>query len=181
MAVESALVELAVAAISVSPRGELTQDRVGVLSFEDSRSVGVIVCDGVGSLPESGEVAELVVAATCETAAACGSGQDQLAKLLHHADDVVRNALPDVVGATTALALVGRDEGILDWAWVGNGAVIEICAVMAQDRVARMLWVNHALPHMVVSGGMYALRSVIPSGPNVPLMVQTGSATPTST
>ena len=139
------------------------QDRACVLE-RDGEPVGVTVCDGVGSLPDSA-----VVAATACEAAARGAADSRPADLswvrsgFSRAQEEVSQLDDDLKGATTMLQITAV-TGLISFDLLGNGALIETCAVAGTGSPPRVRWVNHALPHIDFALGSEALTRSISTG-----------------
>lgn len=152
------------AASSTSPRGpERNQDRVGVLridGIEESDGVAVVICDGVGSYPESGAVASEVLAFTEGHIRHAG-----ISKGVWTLDTALASMnVATADGATTLIAIGADRSGLVSHAFVGNGSLFEVAPGDASSAAgARLRWIDLALPHLSWEPGRPALRSFIPA------------------
>jgi serine/threonine protein phosphatase PrpC len=126
-------------------------------AFEMLQACGIVVCDGVGSKPNSGDVSEAATTAA-------------KALLQEHgwADDLVSRVNDQVsqfeARSTTLLAATGRstDGGwLIDYAAVGNGSVIEIAAGDGHLN-PWMWWTDHFVPQVDFSTGKDTLTGALP-------------------
>jgi hypothetical protein len=146
------------AAASISPKGEaLNEDRIGC--FDAGRGgAGVVLCDGLGSMPESAAVAEEVSERISDHLSGEGveKGVWTLERTLEKASFERRD------GATTLIVLGATGSGLVGHALVGNGGLVEISPVDAWPSGTRLLWTDIALPQIAWSGDRPGLRSVLP-------------------
>jgi Protein phosphatase 2C len=147
---------LSVAVATVSPRGLDSQDRN--VAFAAAGEAAVVVCDGVGSYPRSGEVAELVCRLAelhlRESGGAGGVAQLPAA--------VAGSIVDEGIGATTLLALAADRDGELGYCMVGNGMVIEAYGLELDEQRTRMCFTELALPQAGIAGGRPTLASFLP-------------------
>lgn len=107
---------------------------------------GVVVCDGIGSLPGSRAAAEVAADVAARWLAARGPATPP--------GDVVAEAhariqkLPGEHGGTTLVAATADETGCAAWFAVGNGAIIEMTAVPVGGGRWTARWVNHLLPQV---------------------------------
>jgi hypothetical protein len=149
--------ELIVAASSASPKEPEGEDRVRTFGRGPGPS-GVVVCDGVGSIPGSAEAAE----ETSELAMALLSERD-LGRAIWNLDrGLERNLSADQEGATTIVVVCANEGGFVGHLMVGNGAVLEVVPMETKPGKVRLLWTSIALPQMGNQDGRPALRSVLP-------------------
>lgn len=161
---------LVVAAVATStyrddPAGN--QDAAAVL--RQPEGAGVVVADGVGSLPESAAAARWA----CDVVRSDWNGPSSAPAGITHADDTVRSRL-DGTGACTLLT-VAVTEGTAHLAWVGNGAIYQVAAAPwsvrgapatpPADDLSGLLWVNHVIPHVTFEDGRDRLDAVV-GGPS---------------
>jgi hypothetical protein len=166
--------EVVTAIASASPRGvEHTEDRA--LLFHGSRlsgATGVIVCDGVGSRAGSGDRAAQVSLLARQhlgrrgVSGGLGSCAEDVAASLDGATDGE--------GATTFIAVGADEHGLVGFSFVGNGSLLEVQGLHLGTGRTRLLWVDHALPHVCIAGGREALRSYLPPDAGQTLEVTRG-------
>ena len=162
--------EVSVAHATVSPKTpDRNQDRVALFGEEGKPpGRGVVVCDGVGSLPDSGEVAERVarIAAGHLTDRGLHDGiatcVDAVADAFGHEDD-------DGRGRTTMIVVGGDDDGRVAFTFVGNGALLELQGAPLGGGRTRLWWVNHMVPHISYDLGREALSAYLPAASGGPL------------
>lgn len=118
---------------------------------------GVVVCDGVGSEPDSAQVAQLVIDAV-GTALESGEPVESLPVI---AAAAIGGTGLD--GSTTMLAAVARESGRIEFVAVGNGGVIEI-AVLAGHEVRVLGWTDHFIPHLDFEAGRDCLTAFLSPG-----------------
>jgi hypothetical protein len=147
-----------VATLSVSAKGrEGSEDRVRTFAAPDG-STGVVVCDGVGSIPGSGGMAEEV-----SGRAAALLGNRGVKRGVWELDELLGRTLPvGRRGATTLVVLGAHGGGLVGHLLVGNGSVIEVVPVESEGEKRQLLWTSIVLPQIGEAGGRLALRSVLP-------------------
>jgi hypothetical protein len=142
------------------------------IEFEGGRAV--IVADGVGSLPRSGDAAQIAVEAARWLWGSNGSiSEDELF-------DRVNAAVLAVVGgegATTMISIAQRKD-VVTVAWVGNGAGLQLAnptwAVKGEswsdpleaDSIS-LQWTNLVIPHVVYEDGRDRLALTLGSSKRV--------------
>ena len=135
------------------------QDRALVFHVESGRcGAGVVVCDGVGSLARSGDVAERVAQLAANHALSFGitSGVSACAQYAAHALGPVED------GATTLIA-VGADElGFVAFTQVGNGSLFDI-TVDTDLGTPRLHTAELTTPHVSFADGRPLLSSFLPA------------------
>ena len=119
---------------------------------------GVVVCDGVGSYRDSGIVAERVatVARNHLAGTGLGSGMWELAEIANE------SLIDSVEGATTLIAVGADPGGSVYYAYVGNGAIVELQPRRVGPQLVQLRWVDVALPQISWEEGRPALRSFLP-------------------
>ena len=149
--------ELIATAYTVSPKGSEGEDRVRTFG-RGPGPTGIVVCDGVGSIPGSATIAEEVA----ERGVALLSGRE-VGQAIWHLDRRVSSTLPAAGdGATTMVVVCGEPSGVVGHLLLGNGAVLEIAPMEAGPEKVRLLWTSLALPQMAYREGRPALRSFLP-------------------
>lgn len=137
----------------------LGQDRFASFNALDGR--GVIVCDGVGSESNSGEVAEAAVNAAKDLIARDGLTPHLIAQVNDHVSHFVD-------GHTTLLAATAHSTAgswLVEYMCVGNGSMIEIVAG-GRDNNPWMWWTDHFVPHVDFSTGKDTLAVALPCPPD---------------
>jgi hypothetical protein len=157
--------EVAVALATASPRGQGSQDRAVACNG------AVVVCDGVGSYPRSGEVAELA----CRLAEAHLREPGGARGVLDLPDVLDASMTDGGIGATTLLALAADGFGDLAYCLLGNGMVVEAQALAIDDEHVRMSFTELALPQISVVGGRPVLGAFLPWTGTGPLPSCTGT------
>lgn len=148
------------AGASRSPRCDpaANQDAFGIIG----EGTMVAVADGVGSLPRSGEAAALAISQVTELWLRPSS---RVTEAYRAADMVVRSALGET-GATTLLSARSTARSV-ELAWVGNGAIFEICETPWTDGRppespgAGLCWTNLLVPHLCYEHGRDRLNHLI--------------------
>ena len=98
-----------------------SQDRAAIVVNDQKGVIGVVVCDGVGSQPDSGEIADLVVGKTTEFVSNRGlSGWDELSSKVNS------NLDRDLDGACTQIVVALDNEGRVRFSFLGDGALFEV-------------------------------------------------------
>jgi hypothetical protein len=144
---------------------------------------GVVVCDGVGALSDSGAVAETAARAAVDHIARHGirrgipgsnddgAGSATVVDCAQHAADVVGE---QDAGATTLIAVGADHDGYVAFSFVGNGTLLDAEPVVrAGDRV-RLSVAELVTPHISWANGRPDLRSVIPPRPGAPVTAARG-------
>jgi len=149
--------DLIVAASSVSPKETGGDDRVRTFG-RGSGPTGVIVCDGVGSVPGSAEMAE----EASELGAALLSGENAGEGVWALDRRLEANLPADREGATTCTVVCADGDGVVGHLLVGNGAVLEVMPMELEPGRLRLLWTSVVLPQMGGRDGRPALRSFLP-------------------
>lgn len=149
------------ATATVTPRQDLeSQDRALAFGSESLGGAGVVVCDGVGSLPGSGSTAELAAGAVRSFMAT----QDNLVQAVDGSIAAAAEAVrDDEEGATTMLVLAADTVGSVAYGMVGNGAIIEVLAVEPVDGAWRLHHTDLGFPHIGYELGRPALQSFLPT------------------
>lgn len=140
------------------------QDRVAVV--HEPLHCFAVVCDGVGEFSESGAVAERAVV-ELRTAVRRGTPGGDLAAAIREVNDKLQDAAR---GATTVVAVSASPEGVVSYAYCGNGALLEIGGVPLGNGRTRLVSVNHLLPHVSLLRGRETLMSFIPFPSGVPVV-----------
>lgn len=152
---------ISAAATVAAPGKDENQDSVSTFSLGDMQApdgAGVIVCDGVGSQPNSGNVARAVV--DFATAHIAKSGVvDGISQL----DAVCAEEEFGQDGATTLLAVGAEASGVAGYCYIGNGGLFEVVPQSASGSTARLRWCDLALPQIEWESGRPALRSFLPA------------------
>ncbi len=150
-------IELIVAATSAGFDGGLGDDRVR--AFGNRRhQAGVVVADGVGSVPGSDATAE----AAAELAVTLMFGRDVGSAFLEFDRELERCFRPDRAGATTLVVVRADRDGLVGHFLLGNGAIIEVVPMHTGPGRVRLLWSSVALPQMGTRDGRPALASFLP-------------------
>jgi hypothetical protein len=151
---------LTATSFSLSPKREReNEDRV--LVIETPLAAAVAVADGVGGVPNSGEMAAKV----CELAAS-HLAEGGVVKGILDLDDQIGEGLSEEDPGATTLVMVGAEpDGSVSHLLLGNGAVIELTPLELTPQRTRLLWTSIALPQMQVEEGRLALRSFLPLSP----------------
>jgi hypothetical protein len=149
--------ELIVAAHAVSSKDPDGEDRVRTFG-RGPGPTGVVVCDGVGSIPGSAAVAE----EAAELGAALLSGREVGPAIWNLDRRLVRNLPAGAGGATTMVVVCAEPNGVVGHLLMGNGAVLEIVPMEAGPGKVRLLWTSLALPQMANHEGRPALRAFLP-------------------
>ncbi len=152
---------ISAAATVAAPGKDENQDSVSAFSVGDTQAsggAGVIVCDGVGSQPNSGKVAREVVALATAHVAETGvvDGISQL-------DMVCAEGEFGEDGATTLLAVGAEVSGVAAYCYIGNGGLFEVVPQSDSGSTARLRWCDLALPQIEWESGRPALRSFLPA------------------
>lgn len=145
-------------------RPEENEDRA--ISFAlgpeaDAPGAGVVICDGVGTLPGSATAAEWASRTAADHVIDCGvhGGVWSLAEIW---DD---DPPAGIEGATTMLLLAAEATGIVAHTMIGNGGIFEVVPTPLPGEGVRLLWTDVALPQVDWSEGKPALGSVLPISP----------------
>lgn len=136
------------------------QDRGAAITLPGGGGAA-LVCDGIGSFERSGEVAAEVIGLAVPLLEAEGAaGVPGLPRLI----DEKLDQDPDR-GGTTLIAAAMESSGRLSFAYVGNGALLEIRARDAAVGSCRaaLVFTDLALPHISFELGKPALTSFLPS------------------
>lgn len=143
-----------------SPGSRGNQDRL--VPFEargEQPGAGVIVCDGVGSRPESAAVAEGFA-----RAAAGRLSEEGIMPGLWELDwSLTQAEAPARDGATTLLAVGADESGLVAHLLLGNGSIVEVVPTRLPSGGVRLLWTSIALPQIDWSRGRASLQSVLPA------------------
>jgi hypothetical protein len=137
-----------------------SQDRALAFGTEEGPAAGVVVCDGVGSLPGSGLTAE---AATAAVRAFMADQADPVAAVAGSVAAAAAAVREDEAGATTMLVVVADPEGTVAYGMVGNGAIVEVLAVEPTPGHWRFHHTELAFPDIDYERGRPTLRSFLPS------------------
>jgi hypothetical protein len=156
-----AVCEVIPAAASVSGPGKSeNQDSVAVFRVDGGTAgAGVVICDGVGSLPQSGAVASEVMSLAASHIQGAGVrtgiwGLEEMAAAHELSSD----------GATTLIAVGAEPEGLVSHCFVGNGSLFEIAPqTAAVTSVMNLRWCGLALPQLNWERGQPALESFLPA------------------
>lgn len=149
--------ELITAAVSLSSKEDGGEDRVRTIGRAHG-PIGVVVCDGVGSVPESAAMAEEVR----DLAAALISGHE-LEPAIWNLDERLQDALPaGREGKTTMAVVCAEARGVVGHMLLGNGSILEVVPMEVEPGKVRLLWTSIALPQMGGRDGRPALRSFLP-------------------
>jgi hypothetical protein len=153
--------EIVLAGASQAPGApELNQDRLRpFMANGEQSSAGMILCDGVGSKPDSALVAEDIAERAAELLARQGARPG-----IWELDwNLTKMELPRRDGATTLLAVGADESGLVAHLLVGNGVVVEIAPTRLPSGSVRLLWTPIALPQIDWSQGRPGLQSVLPA------------------
>lgn len=151
---------VAATASATSRDADANQDRALAFHIPTGAGAGVVVCDGVGSLPGS--------AATAETAASA------IRRFMQTHEGVVEAmggcfaaaahaVADDNDGATTALVVAAEPTGLVGYGIVGNGALVEVLAVEPVPGSWRLHHTELSFPHVGYERGRPALESFLPT------------------
>ncbi len=155
------MLDLVTAAASRSAKGpDGNEDRVEVVrAASEPAGAAVVVCDGVGSMPDSAAVAERVATRVARHLTAHGVGT-----AIWQLEGVLAEEPPPEEDGATTLIVVGADaDGDVTHLLVGNGSLIEIDAVEPQPGVTVLRWTDIVLPQISWEGGRAALRASLPA------------------
>lgn len=156
---------------TASPKGEEgNQDRA--LTFRvGSAGAGVVVCDGVGSYPASGAVADLAASEAARYVGEAGLelGTQRCAARVSAA----LNGRDD--GATTLIVVGAEESGDVRFCFVGNGSLLEIQKLDGMSGPDGLRHTDLVLPHVSFAGGRDALRSFLPATNGNPVETSLGS------
>lgn len=139
--------------------GELNFD--AARTFRGPAAIGVVVCDGVGTLSGSGEAATAVADRVASLV-----GGAQPSSILTSAEEVNRQLSPfgdSGEGSTTMIALAAGFDGTVAYSYLGNGSLLEVRpyrinpAGPPELRTAEL-----TLPDVTYAEGRPALTSVLP-------------------
>lgn len=135
------------------------QDRALVFEVEPEPSgAGVVVCDGVGSLAGSGDVAERVAQLAAEHVLSFG-----IASGVPACAQYAARALGPVEDGATTLIAVGADEfGFVAFTQVGNGSLFDI-TVDTDLGTPRLHTAELTTPHVSFADGRPLLSSFLPA------------------
>jgi hypothetical protein len=153
--------EVVVAGASVASRDpQANEDRL--LPFwtqGERRSSGMVLCDGVGSRPESAAMAEEVARMATDLLSHQGvwPGVWELDWRLTQME------MPGCDGTTTLLAVGADESGLVAHMLLGNGSIVEIVPTRLPSGAIRLLWSSIALPQVDWSRGRASLQSVLPA------------------
>jgi hypothetical protein len=161
----------ATSARAVPSEGGHDQDRVRLIEAYDGAGRGVVVCDGVGSLPRSGPVAEAVAECAAEYVARTGvrrgiAGLGFESGAAHAVQHVAESIEPTPDGATTLIAVGADAEGYVAYSFVGNGTLLDIEAVSIGEGRVRLSAAELVVPHIDWGLGRPALRAFLPANGN---------------
>ncbi len=155
-----AVCEVIPAAATVAAPGKSeNQDSVAVFRMgEAAAGAGVVICDGVGSLPQSGAVASEMAALAASHIEEAGVrrgiwGLEEMAAAHELSSD----------GATTLIAVGAEPEGLVSHCFIGNGSLFEIAPQTAVTGVMNLRWCGLALPQLNWDRGQPALESFLPA------------------
>lgn len=165
---------VSIAVASATPKDDAAgnQDRVGVVRTPDGGAA--IVCDGVGSLHESGAVAERCLRSA--TAHLAHNGLEHgLPTCAEHASAELAVDCAGLNGATTLLAVAADRRGLCSFAAVGNGSILVLEELMSPPDRTALGFAEVTIPHVSPEQGGAALRSYLPAGDDRPLEVSLGS------
>jgi hypothetical protein len=161
-------------ALQTPKHPDANEDRVRVFACAEELGggAGVVVCDGVGSLAGSGDVADRVASFVADHVTALG-----LADGVASCAEAARDHLKDITeGATTLLAAGADPAGRVRYAFVGNGSLFDIEPTEFPDGSVRLRVAELVVPHMTLITGRPALRSFLPTQGE--LEVTTGTIDP---
>ncbi len=141
---------------------------------------GFVVCDGVGSLPDSSEIASHVanelarqLAVEFGTAARSGVAVDRIRSAFTEARKSIEN--PEKNGATTAIAILDQADRYTV-AYLGNGGVLHIRGSfvrMLDRKLFPWTWVNLLNPDSLINDqGKEALYGTLSSDPDSLLLTE---------
>ena len=143
----------------------------------DPVSGGIVVCDGVGSFADSGEVAERVLDIALHHLEG-NEVQDGMASCAQCVAEALRHAPDESLGRTTMIAGGADEAGRVAFCYVGNGAFLELQGTPLGDGRTRLSWANHTLPHISYDRGREALSSYLPGAGDRDPAVSTGTLGP---
>lgn len=150
---------------SKDPEGE---DRVCTFGSGPGPT-GVVVCDGVGMIAGSAQVADEASA----LGVALLSGREVGPAIWNLDRRVEHNFSADRQGATTMAVVCAEEGGVVGHLLLGNGSIVEVVPMEVEPGKVRLLWTSIVLPQMGGNDGRPALRSFIPSN-GTPLEAEKG-------
>jgi hypothetical protein len=169
--------EVSVAVATATPKDpDANQDRASTVLVPDGAAS--VLCDGVGSYEESGDVAERCLSLACGHIGIEGVGAgvtscaDAAADAMSTSED-----LPE--GATTLVAVGGATDGTAYFSSVGNGSVFVLEPLSVKEGHAHLMVAELTLPHCEIVGSQPALRSFLPA-PRIPIETTSGVLLPRS-
>jgi serine/threonine protein phosphatase PrpC len=152
---------VAVAGATATPHTGMNQDAFSI--YEEPDCKGVVVADGVGSLPRSGEAATMGAKGVTDLLRRRETTPEEAFTLVNAG--ISRHLGGD--GMTTILSARVLGSRI-EFAWVGNGAFLQVCPApwisesgLPADVTSTIVWSNLLVPHIAYEDGRDRLSRLL--------------------